>query len=83
METQGFLIQENYMLRREIEKQTHKLRVYEDIIFNMLNVELKFEIMDDVSEDPQIMVHIQIPHKKITIKESLDSVKELMLASLK
>lgn len=83
METQEFLIQENYMLRREMEKQANKLRVYEDIIFNMLNVELKFEIIDDVSEDPQIIVHIQIPSAELKINESLDSVKELMLASLK
>lgn len=83
METQEFLIHENYMLRREIEKQANKIRVYESIIFDMLDIDFKFEMVDDVSEDPQIMVYITIPFKEITIVETLESVKELMLVSLK
>lgn len=83
METQEFLTQENYMLRREIEKQNSRLEIYEDIIFNMLNIKFKFELMDEVSDDPQIMIHIWLPSTKLKIKRSLEDIRELMLMSLK
>ena len=83
METKEFLLQENYMLRREMEKQASRLEIYEDIIFNILNIKFKFELMDEISDDPQIMIHIWLPSTELQIKKSLEEIKELMLLSLK
>lgn len=82
METQQFIHEENTLLRKELDRKNAKINIYEDIIFNVLETDIKFELVDDDVSNDSMIVHITVPEKSIKIESRLSEIRDLMIIVL-